>query len=129
MREPSDLFTAFAFWRDALDGKRPTITHEPQCGFFQRRFVRGGVWVPVAIWLDQKIEDGELVDDEIMLCLVNGKWEDPEEVWTHCAGNPITESEYRFLEARHQWARVHAPDDPFARPSERVDPLSVQPVF
>jgi hypothetical protein len=131
MRTPTDLYEAWQWYRDALAGKRPPITTEPHPGFYQRRLVRGGVWVPVAIWLEQEIDPltGELTSDEELLCLVNGEFADVDEVWTYCAGNPIAESEYRFLEARHKWARAHAPNDPFARPSRRVDPLSIAPVF
>lgn len=122
MRMPTDLYAAFQWWRDALAGLRPVITSEPQCGFFQRRFVRGGVFVPVAIFIEQETDaTGELSTDERLVCLVNGKPADPESEWTYCAGNPITEQEYRFLIERHKWAKENAPADPFAAPSRKID--------
>jgi len=131
MRCPTDIVDAFAWWRDALAGLKPAITTSPQCGFFQRRFARGGVMVPVAIWIEQNInpETGELSDDEKMVCLVNGEPASPDDTWTYCAGNPITESEYRYLESRHRWARAHAPNDPFASPSKKIDFNSLSPDF
>lgn len=130
MRTPTDIYAAFKWWRDALAGLAPQITHEPQVGFFQRRFVRGGVFVPVAIFLEQETDaTGELSTDERLVCLVNGKPADPEAEWSHCAGNPITEQEYRYLEARSDWARVHSPEDPYANPGKPIDLLSIPPVF
>lgn len=122
MRQPTDLADAFQWWRDALAGRAPQITSEPHCGFFQRRFVRGGVFVPVAIFIEQETDDaGELSTDERLVCLVNGKSADPEAEWTYCAGHPITEPEYRFLIERHKWAKENAPADPFAAPSRKID--------
>lgn len=123
MRCPTDLMEAFQWWSDALAGLRPQITTEPRCGFYQRRFVRGGVMVPVAIWIEQEVdpETGELSGDERMVCVVNGEPASAEDTWTYCAGNPIPESEYRFLESRHKWARAYAPGDPFASPAKKID--------
>lgn len=123
MREPTDQYEAWGWWRDALAGRGPQITTEPRPGFYRRRFARGGVWVPVAIWIAQEIDPltGELSSDEDLVCLVNGEPADPLDVWTYCAGNPIPEAEYRWLEARHKWARAYAPDDPFAAPSRSID--------
>lgn len=122
MRAPTDLVAAFAWWRSALAGKKPAITSQPMCGFYQRKFARGGVFVPVAIFITQELDaNGELSCDEQMVCLVNGKPSDPEAEWSYCAGNPITEQEYRFLIERHKWAAEHAPADPFAAPSRKID--------
>jgi hypothetical protein len=122
MREPTDLYEAFGWWRDAIAGRAPQITSEPHPGFYQRRFVRGGVFVPVAIFYEQEIDEGgELSDDERLVCLINGEPADAEDQWSYCAGHPITEAEYRFLESRHKWARAYAPTDPFAAPSRKVD--------
>lgn len=123
MRTPTDLYEAWQWYRDALAGKRPPITTEPHPGFFQRRLVRGGVMVPVAIWIEQEIDPltGELTSDEEMLCLVNGEFADAEDVWTYCAGNPIPESEYRFLVANIDWAKGYAPASPFAQPTRKID--------
>ncbi|MBX3490861.1 5'-3' exonuclease H3TH domain-containing protein [Parvibaculum sp.] len=128
---PTDLNEAFTWWRDALAGLKPPIHSEPHCGFFQRRMVRGGVWVPVAIWLEQDIDadTGELLSDERLVCAVGGKEADADAEWTHCAGNPITEEEYRYLVARAEWARDFAPNEPAAQPYRKIDPLGIEPVF
>jgi hypothetical protein len=88
-----------AWWRDALAGHKPRITHEPECGYYRRRLVRGGPWVPVAIWYGDppKDEDGTTLGDAPLLCAVNGKLTDPHETWTWVATEPITEEAYKAL--------------------------------
>lgn len=95
MRAPSDQYAMFAWWRAAITAsRRLAITSEPQCGFYKRKMTKGGVFVPVAIWLDQPCdsETGELADDEKLLCLVDGDMADAESQWSYCAGHPIPES-------------------------------------
>ena len=67
IRQPTDLDDTLEWWRRTVSGERvPRIEDEPQCGFYKRRFVRGGPFVPVAIWLHQEIdpETGELETQE-----------------------------------------------------------------
>jgi hypothetical protein len=131
MRAPSDLDAAFEWWRDALAGLNPPIHSEPHCGFFWRRMVRGGPKVPVAIWILQDIDEetGELLSDERMLCAVGGKEANADDQWTHCAGNPISEAEYRYLAAEAEWSREYKPSNPSAQPHKKIDPLGIEPVF
>jgi hypothetical protein len=132
MRQPTDRFDAFKWWRDALAGHKPPIhPGDPQCGFFWRRMVRHGPKVPAAIWLEQEVDPdtGELIGDETLRCSVGEEAADPFKEWTYAAGNPITEEEYRFLIADAAWARDYAPESPQAQPRKKIDPLSVEPVF
>ena len=67
---------------------------------------RGAPWVPAAIWIEQDIckETGELMDDEKIICLLNGLEVNPYKHWTYLANNPITEEQYHQMmgsEARH----------------------------
>lgn len=99
------------------------ITHEPHCGWFKRKLVRGGPHVPARIWMEQPIdpETGELVGDEIMRCEINGKLCDAEEQWTYICYLPITEAEYKFMVANAEWAAKYAPNEPAAQPMRAVN--------
>jgi hypothetical protein len=87
------------FWRDALAGKNPPITADnPECGFYKCRDGRGGKWLPVMIRHD---DSGEL------RCRVgNNSNADPLEVWTWCAGNPISQAD-----AKHAFETGSFPGD------------------
>lgn len=107
----------------ALAGLNPVITQEPQCGWFKRKLVKGGVFVPARIWMVQPVdpETGELVADEILQAEVNGAFADPEDCWSWVCGNPISEAEFRYLTARIEHAVRHEPEDPFADARKPVD--------
>lgn len=127
MRAPTTMAASLAWHRAALAGRSQQITHEPQCGWFKRKLVKDGVFVPARIWMVQEIdpETGELLSDEILQCEVNGVMTDPEEAWSWLCANPITEQEFLYLEAAGEWSRRHAPDEPMANPHQRVDWMAV----
>lgn len=132
MRAPSDTDSAFAWWRSALAwtkkprGNRPAITTEPQCGFYRRRLVKGGPWVPARVWIDQKLDgDGELTADERMRCWVDNAERNPVDEWLYICDQPITEPEFRFMCATATWAEENAPNEPAANPTKKVDWLTV----
>ena len=132
MRQPTPKSEIYAWWRAALAGGNPPIHEgEPNCGFFRRRLVKGGPWVPAAIWLDQDICDatGQLMRDEQLLCLVAEKMADPYFHWTYLAGNPITEQEYNFMIARQEYAVTYQPDTPHANTSKPIDLLKTPTIF
>ena len=98
IRQPTDLDDTLEWWRRTVSGERvPRIEDEPQCGFYKRRFVRGGPFVPVAIWLHQEIdpETGELTAPEELRAIENGRPVDPLRAWLYA--RPISESEYGAL--------------------------------
>lgn len=97
------------------------IHDEIQCGWFKRRLVRQGPWVPVRIWLFQSIEDGELVGDDKWQCDMNGHCVDAEDQWPWVCQNPITEAEYNYMTANIAWTADNAPDEPMANPRDKVD--------
>jgi hypothetical protein len=107
---------------DDFDVNHP---EDPQCGWFKRKLVKHGPWVPAKIWLCQVIEDGCLVNDSKFQAEVNGKYADAEREWSWLCGNPITEAEFNYLTAACQWSRDYAPDEPMANPKEKVDWLRV----
>lgn len=125
---PTPVEIQFAWWREAVHGagKIVAVGIEPQCGFFKRKLVHGGLFVPARIFLEQEIDPdtGELLADEVMRCEVNGQARDPIDQWPRLWNNVITEEEFNYMTAARQWAAWHAPDDPAANPQRRLDPLT-----
>jgi hypothetical protein len=122
MREPTPISEQYAWHLAALAGVGPEITATPQAGWFKRRLVRGGPWVPCRLWWFQEIDDaGDLLDDERLQAECNGEYADPDDIWSFVASNPITEAEFKFLSATVEWSRVNAPDEPMANPRQAVD--------
>lgn len=114
----------YRWHRAAMAGHEPPIDAEsPQCGWFRRRLVKGGVLVPARIWLMSPVDydTGELEDDERLFCEVAGRPADPYAEWPWLAGDPIPESEFRYLTATMDWSRAHAPHEPFANPHRAVN--------
>jgi len=93
-------------------------------GFYKTRLVRGGVFVPVRVAYEgDRDETGELIEDERLICEVNGEARDEvwaRKHWPHFAGNPIPEADYRFMVDKAAWARQHEPDAPEANPYRAV---------
>ena len=81
MRRPTPVAVLHAWHSAALRGLSPANDGTPRCGWYKRRLVRGGVFVPARIWMVQDIcpETGELLSDEVLRCEVNGIAADPEE--------------------------------------------------
>lgn len=77
------------YWRDALAGKEQAIdANSPQCGFYKRRDGKGGPWLPVMIRFDS---------DNVLRCRVGSdSGADPHDVWTWCAGNPISREDAKY---------------------------------
>lgn len=125
MRKPTTRDEAYSWWRAALRGKALIVSDDPQCGFFKRRLVKDGPFVPARIWLDQDVdpETGELCDDERLQCEVNGSYADPLDAWQWLCANPITEQEFKYMEALREHAALHEPDHPMADPRKPIDQL------
>ena len=96
---------------------------EPQCGWYMRRMIRGGPYVAAEIWMEQPVEDGQLVGDEKLMCQVDGRDADPVDQWTYLAAHPITEKAFRHMRATARWTKLNAPEEPAANPMAPVDHL------
>ena len=119
----------------------PARIDRPRIGFYKRRLVKGGVFVPVVIYRPCPIEmQGHWSDREPptfqhidrwphLAALENGEPVDVTRVWPSCSGRPISLDEYEFMLADRDWCAAYAPDDPKARPYRPVDPLTLTPVF
>lgn len=131
MRRPTPIAQLYDWHTRALRGLVPINDGTPHCGWFKRKLVKGGVMVPARIWMFQDIcpDTGELQSDEVLQCEVNGAWADPEEAWSWICSNPITEQEFRYLEARISHAVRFEPDDPFAAPNRPINLLETPILF
>lgn len=86
---------------------------EPQPGFYKRKLVRGGPWLPVSI--------GHTAADSLVAIVGLDQHVDPQDIWTWVVGNQISEDEYNYLIANLKHARDHRPDDPLNTPTAPVD--------
>lgn len=113
-----------AWWRSALAGEKPAITENPEPGFFKRRLVKGGPWVPVQIWIEEERDEaGDLMADQVVKCTVDGVLADVDAHWSYCCARPITEAEFDYLSRVSAHAKARAPREPLAHPRKRIDPL------
>lgn len=126
MRTPTSADDALAWHRSALAGLKPPIHGEPECGWFQRKLVRGGPFVGARIWLHQVVDPdtGELLEDERFLCVVDGQMRDAVDQWTYLAGNPVSEAQYRYLVSLSRYAKAHDPVEPLADPKKKIDRMT-----
>lgn len=102
IRQPTSRERQYDFWRRTVAGERvPWDEDEPKPGYYKRRMVRGGPFVPVEIWLEQQTcpETGELVADERLRAICGGEMRDPASLWIYCRA--ITLEEYDALTGAH----------------------------
>lgn len=123
MRRPTSPEEAYRWHNAALahiakngTGTRngPRISeNEPQCGWYLRKLVKNGAFVPCRIWLEQPIDaaTGELTGPEQMLCEVDGKRRNPLDEWTWICAKPISEDDFMDMIA----AQFAGPAEPVAR--------------
>lgn len=100
MREPTPETELLAWWADALAGKRPPL-HEDvyHCGFYKRRMVARGPFVPARIFVEREVcpDTGELLSDEVLRCEVNGQRRDITEEWLWISKFPISRDDFDDL--------------------------------
>lgn len=113
------------WWREELAAPGQRIPDLPQCGFYQRKLIRGGPLVPVCLWRESEIdiETAEPTGRDVLLCEVNGIRKDPYSEWMRVVSHPITEKEYRFKVADIAHARRYRASDPLANPLKKFDLL------
>jgi hypothetical protein len=104
------------------DAPRQLIVDQPVAGYYRRRLVKGGPWVPVEI----APYGGEFT---ALVATVGGVHADLFDTWTSCAGQPISKADYDYMMAVKEWADEHAPCAPEARPYKRVEISKLPPAF
>lgn len=98
----------YDYWRNALAGTFGSVhDSDPQPGFYRKRTMRSGPFVPVAIWE----HDGK------MIALVDGKQADADDIWTYVCQHPVTEEAYRARSEGKPW-----PDEDAAVTESLVPP-------
>jgi len=108
----------------------------PQAGFYKRRFVRGGPWVPVRLWFGapidpvtgEELERGHRWQAEVRGNLVTDETEIIE-TWISCAGNPITEDEYNAMLGKADYADTRDQRLPEFKPEQKIDLGKLPPIF
>ncbi len=98
IRRPTPTAKLFAWWKAATEGRAaPRHDGLPECGFYKRKLVKGGPWVPVKIFIERVIdpETGELTEPERFACIVDGVRRSAEAQWTYLT--PITRAEFQTL--------------------------------
>ena len=94
-------------------------------GFYRVRLVRGGPLVPCHCWIEpseRNAETGDATTDERTHLIVDGREARPfHPPFTVLIGEPITESEYKYLNAMSAWARTNDATRPEAFPHFPID--------
>jgi hypothetical protein len=91
----------WAWWRAALAGAdQPIHENQPESGFYRVRSGRGGPFVRVAIWRDKTGK---------VLAQRDGKAVDADQIWTWACRNPVSEAEFRKVEAGGEWSDAPPP--------------------
>lgn len=112
------------WWRDELIAPGQKIPDVPQCGFYERRLVSGGPFVPARIWREPETDmNGAPTGRDLLRCVVNGKPRDPNAEWTRLSMRPVKEAAYNFEVADSAHAKAFRPDDPKATPEKSIDLL------
>lgn len=126
VRQPTPRAEVYRWHTAALKGGDRVTNDDPHAGWFKRRLVKGGPFIPARIWLEQDVcqDTGELLSDEKLLCEVNGARADPVEQWAYLAGHPISEAEFRYLEALRQHCAWYEPDHPASNPRVPINHLT-----
>lgn len=98
----------------------------PVAGFYRCRLRSGGVIGGVRLWFGpphDPVTGEELDRSHRWQAEFDGEPVNFDQVWPACAASPISESNYRALVARREWARRNAPGSAHADPRKRYDPL------
>lgn len=104
MRQPSTFSQLYRWHTAAVAGLNPPM-HDgfPEAGYYKRRLVKKGPWVPVRIFIEREIdpETGELASDEVLRIEVDGVVRgDPAHHWTYL--KPISRQEFQALTEEHE---------------------------
>lgn len=130
MTKPTPLIELQSWWGSALAGDPQQAfatlddQWQPQVGFYRIKKAAGS-WHPVAIWMDQPVdEDGELSGPETLRAKVNQflikDENDIENLWFKCCLMPVSYEAYCHALQYGAWA-----DDP----QEKVAPEPVPKII
>jgi hypothetical protein len=99
------------------------LPRDPQDGFYKRRLVRGGPWVPARIWRDQELDfiTGQPTGWDVVRCEVSGKPRNPVAQWDALGRMPITKGDFDHRMALGGWAKQYDPKSSEANPDKAID--------
>lgn len=99
----------------------------PQCGWYKRRLIQGGPWVPAKIWREQAIDfaTDKPGSFDNLHCQVGDTPRNASDAWGWLLNAPITREDYEFMMARREWAKKYAPTEPEANEDKPTDWLKV----
>lgn len=102
--QTADVVDEFAWYRDALAGKRQLIyADQPQSGYFRRRLQKGGPFLPVGIWRSSKT--GQLV------ARIGDEAINPIDIWVYVADQPVPRDDAVYAFKNNEWPE-HKPAAP-----------------
>jgi hypothetical protein len=110
--------------------------NKPVAGYYKRRFVRNGPWVPVRFWKGAPLDPvtgEELERGHRWQCSVDGRHVTDEtevlEQWLGCAGHKITLDEFKLMRRKTAAALYDNPTAPEANPGRAVDVRRLAPIL
>ena len=114
LRVVDKVKASLEWWREELAAPGQRLPDLPQCGFYMRRIVKGGAFVPARIWRDPEYD---LVTDiptgrEILRCELGTKAVDPMAEWVRLSAQPISEVEYHKMMLKWQAGKPAPPTRP-----------------
>jgi 5'-3' exonuclease len=123
----------FAWWAEELKHPGQAIPELPQAGFYERRLVAGGAFMPARIWreVELDLDTGLPTGNDYLMCEVDGRRRDPMAEWGRLAMRPVKRDTYDFEVADVAHAKRYRPTDPKANPHKPIDilaaPVSLNP--
>ncbi len=109
-------------------GERVAVYEDtPECGYYETKLVRDGMYVPLKLVLKSTVDDGgELTCDEVVVARINGEYRPASDYWPWCAKHVITEPRYLEMIASTLDAETAGnPPDPY----KPADLSKVKPPF
>lgn len=106
---------------------RLTVPDLPQCGWYERRLVKGGPWVPARIWREAQMdfETEQPNGQDAIRCEVGGEQRHARDQWGWVVNHPISKTAYEQKMKLRAWVKIHAPNEPEANEDKPVDWNSV----
>jgi len=120
-REVSADVDPLEWWKEEIDFPGQKIPLEPQCGFYERRYVKDGPWVPARIFAVPVRDPVQAsLGKMTMRCEVGGEPKDAVQEWDALCSHPISQGRYNDMMAKvHRQGRrgFHKPVDLLSAPA------------
>lgn len=98
---------------------------EPQVGWYRRRLVKDGPWVPARIWrqpMTDFMTDKDSTSHEELRCQVGDIARPPADQWNFLLNNPISRKDYDFMMVNRTWVKKYgAPGEPEHNEDKPID--------